>query len=382
MTQDIECDAIAREMMRAPRILFVPVSSPRGSGEYARALSIATAFARKWPAAACHFVLSEEAPYARECPFSATLLPSSPTFHTREVVALIEHFRPSVIVFDNAGRTAQLRAAKSFGARIVFISSRQRQRRRAYRLRWLHLLDQHWIACPQVIAGPPTLFERVKAGMVGRKLARYLDCLIPEAAVGDDSQKLRTDVPSADHILVLTGGVADSRAFAAAPHVMAQVAVRLASDQIPVVLVGTPPELVPSRVPANLTILPRLAVTDVGAGIRAARVVVCNGGDTLVQVLALTRPCVAIAMAPDQVIRLRRCQQNGLNVQASIDTDQILEKVRRLWNSEADRAAQIHAMQQLAFRNAIDEVIDSIKELAETSRSGLATVAALPRAAR
>jgi hypothetical protein len=32
------------------------------------------------------------------------------------------------VIFDNAGRTAQLRAARPVGARIVYISARRRQR--------------------------------------------------------------------------------------------------------------------------------------------------------------------------------------------------------------------------------------------------------------
>src|SRR5262245_43327510 len=107
-----------------PRVslLFIPVSGPSGMGEYARSLSIATAAAARWPQAKIHFALSREAPYAAEAPFPTTLLPSSATFHPRRVAALIEELKPDVVVFDNAGRTAQLRAARRLGARIVFIS--------------------------------------------------------------------------------------------------------------------------------------------------------------------------------------------------------------------------------------------------------------------
>ena len=347
----------------APRILFVPVTSPRGSGEYARALAIATVVSRRFAGAVCHFALSEEAPYARECPFPATWLPSSPTFHTPQVRALIAEFQPSIVIFDNAGRTAQLRAASKMGARIVFVSSRPRQRRRAYRLRWLRLVDEHWIAYPEFVAGSPTLWERAKAAIAGRPVARYLDCLIPETDTVHSNQQ--------DHVLVLTGGVADHRDFAAAPHVMAQAAVRLATDNVPVVLVGAPPELVPSRVPAKLTILPRLSVTDMAMRIRAARVVICNGGDTLIQVLALGRACVAIAMAPDQVMRLERCKQRGLELRAGIDRDEILSRARLFWRDPASREAQIELIRQLSIVNAMDQVVDSIARLA-TSGAGVA----------
>ena len=81
-------------------------------GEYARSLAIALAASRRWPGASIHFALSREAPYAADAPFPTTLLASSPTFHSSAVIGLLENWRPDVVIFDNAGRTVQLRAAR------------------------------------------------------------------------------------------------------------------------------------------------------------------------------------------------------------------------------------------------------------------------------
>ena len=80
-------------------------------GEYARSLAIAQGAAARWPGASIRFVLSRAAPYADTTPFPTTLLDSSPTFHSAAVIEVIESWRPDVVIFDNAGRTAQLRAA-------------------------------------------------------------------------------------------------------------------------------------------------------------------------------------------------------------------------------------------------------------------------------
>src|SRR3984885_4398953 len=162
------------------RLLFIPVSGPRGMGEYARATAIATAALERWPQAEIRFALSRGAAYAAETPFQATFLPSSPTFHSREVAALIREFKPTIVLFDNAGRTSQLRAAVAGGARTIFISSRPRQRRRAFRLRWMRLLDEHWIAYPEFIAGALGPLERLKLLMLGRPTVRYLDTVLPQ----------------------------------------------------------------------------------------------------------------------------------------------------------------------------------------------------------
>jgi hypothetical protein len=166
----------------APRILFVPVSGAFGTGEYARSAAIANAAQRRWPRAEIHFVLSRQAPYAATAPFAATLLDSSPTFHSGAVARLIEEFKPTIVIFDNAGRTAQLRAAHGSGARIVYISSRSRQRRKAFRRRWMRLLDEHWIAYPELIAGNFTWWERFKLKRLGRPTVRYLDVILSRKA--------------------------------------------------------------------------------------------------------------------------------------------------------------------------------------------------------
>ena len=99
-------------MASDPRLLLVPVSGPRGMGEYARCLAIAQAVQERWPGVEPRFLVSREAPYAATCPFPATLLPSSPTRCTPQVLAEIEAVRPAVVVFDNAGRTRQVAAAR------------------------------------------------------------------------------------------------------------------------------------------------------------------------------------------------------------------------------------------------------------------------------
>ena len=57
------------------------------------------------------------------------------------VADLIEEWRPDAVLFDNAGRTAQLLAARRCGARVVYISARRRQRYKAFRLRWMRAVS-------------------------------------------------------------------------------------------------------------------------------------------------------------------------------------------------------------------------------------------------
>jgi hypothetical protein len=187
--------------------LFVPVSGPFGMGEYARSVAIAQGAQLRWPSAAVRFILSREAPYAAQISFAADLLPSSPTFHSGAVIRIIEQWRPDVVIFDNAGRTAQIEAAKRFGAGVVYISARRRQRRKAFRVRWMRSIDEHWIAYPQFVAGGLKFCERLKLRLLHRPTVRYLDVIIGRhAATPEISIVSRLGCTPGAYVLVVPGG--------------------------------------------------------------------------------------------------------------------------------------------------------------------------------
>ncbi len=53
------------------------------------------------------------------------------------MIECLAAFKPDLVIFDNAGRGAQIRAAHAWGARVIYISSRRRQRAKAFRLSWM-----------------------------------------------------------------------------------------------------------------------------------------------------------------------------------------------------------------------------------------------------
>ncbi len=142
----------------------------------------------------------------RRCRSQRRWLDSSPTFHSGAVSRLIKEFKPSIVIFDNAGRTAQLRAAHGLGARIVFISSRSRQRRKAFRWRWMRLLDEHWIAYPQLIAGELGWLEQFKLKRLGRPTVRYLDVILSRKTPEEDSIVARVGLKQGGYLLIVPGG--------------------------------------------------------------------------------------------------------------------------------------------------------------------------------
>jgi ADP-heptose:LPS heptosyltransferase len=345
------------------RLLFAPVSAPQGMGEYARAREIAAAVTRRWPDAQIHFVVSREASYAKDVPFPATLLPSSPTFHSKEVAQVMREFRPDVVIFDNAGRTSQLRAAHELGARIVFVSSRARQRRKAFRLRWMRLIDEHWIAYPEFIAGSLSPFERLKVALLKRPAIRYLDTILPEPQPQEAAATLaRFGLDPNNYVLVVPGGGTAHPGAPDAPQIMTEAAERLAARGHATLLIGAN---TPSRA-GELPLLrhtPRVAMVELTALLRSARLVISNGGDTLLQAIACSRPCVAAAIAHDQALRIARCEAAGLVTGAKLDADELERAAVSLICDEHRTAEQLGNMARQPLTNGLGTAVASIEKL-------------------
>jgi hypothetical protein len=366
----------------APRLLFIPVSGTYGMGEYARSLTIARAASRRWQHAAIHFILSREAPYAASTPFPATLLPSSPTFHSAAVVELIEKWRPDVVIFDNAGRTAQLRAAQRSSARVVYISARRRQRRKAFRWHWMRLIDEHWIAYPEFIAGGLGLLERFKLSLVGRPVVRYLDVILSRALPGQREAVLsRAACDSGTFVLVVPGGGTGHPGADDAVEQFMDAARALAAGGVPTVYVG------PSNAPGgpraatdrrstarsiepaspNWHALGPVAQADLVALMRSARLIIANGGSTLLQAIACGSACIAVPIAKDQAERTRRCVAAGVAVAAALNSTLIVQAADRLLEDEVQRAALAGRAAQLALADGVEVALDSLARLLETA---------------
>jgi hypothetical protein len=334
-------------------------------GEYARCLAIATALARRVPGLEMHFVLSRAAPYAAATPFPTTLLPSSATFHTREVRALIGELRPRVVVFDNAGRTAQLRAAQQAGARVVYVSSRRRQRRKAFRLQWMRLIDEHWIAYPRFIAGALKPLERLKLRALKRPAVRFIDTLLPAPDPALSNECLaRYALQAGGFVLVVPGGGSSHPGAEHAPAIVAAAARAIARRGQPTLLVGADPAAARGEAPsALLRVAPRLPPAELIELIRAARLVVANGGDTLLQVLACGLPCVAVPIARDQAHRIDCCVRAGLAVRAELEPGGIESTTLALLERGRPATVTESLYAQPRVRNRMDDVLDALRNL-------------------
>ena len=328
-------------------------------GEYARSLAIARGAQAHWPAAVVHFLLSAQAPYAAGTPFGHTLLPSSPTFHSERVIACMRDFRPDAVIFDNAGRTRQLAAARRLGAALIYISSRPRQRRKGFRWRWMGLLDEHWIAYPRFIAGAPGAIERLKLRLRGRPRLRYLDVILSPAAPAALAAPA-----AAPGVLVVPGGGTGHPGAADAVARFAAAARQIGAAGVPTVFVGpvagAPGALAPNVPAPNVEFHASLPQAELAALLRTAGLVLVNGGSTLLQAIACGRACVAVAIAGDQRERIRRCVAAGVALEAPLQERRMAAVALALWHDAAARAALAERARGLGLADGIEVAVAGI----------------------
>ncbi len=341
------------------------MSGPAGTGEYVRCLTIARAAAARWPALEISFVLSRQAPYLESVPFEVHAITGSPTRHTAAVVDVLERVRPHAVVFDNAGRTAQLAAACRLGARTVYVSRRPGKRRKAFRPRWLRRLDQHWIAFPTFIDGPPGVWERLMLRLFPHVEVVFLGAVFSESEAGRRAAlRERLGVAGRPYALFTGGGGGRHARGAGAPAVFAAAAAAVAhAGDLAVVLVAGQSAPPAAAGAGRLTVVSSLPPEQLIDLVHDAELVACNGGTTLTQALAHRRPCVAVAVADDQPPRVRRCARLGLIEVAPLDGGALAARALALARDPARRAELSRRAAATGLDNGVPRAVAALARL-------------------
>ena len=333
-----------------------------------RCLTIANGAKARWPELDVAFILSRDAPYAATVPFPVLAIDGSPTRHTAQVNEILARERPHVVVFDNAGRTAQLACARRLGARVVFTSRRPGKRRKAFRLRWLRLLDQHWIAFPPFIDGPLGAWERLKLRLFPHVEVVFLGAVFAasEPARRDELRRLLA-LADERYVLFTGGGGGRHPRGASAPETFAAAAAAVARQSgARVVLVAGPSARLDAGDLGAVTVLPSVPPEQLIDLVHDAEIVVCNGGTTLTQSLAHHKPCVAVPIADDQHRRVRRCSRQGLIVAAPLDAASLSARVLDLLGDRARRDELARRVAATGLDNGVGRALDALARLLPT----------------
>ena len=351
------------------RMLFSPVSGPGGAGELMRCLIIARELAKADPAADIRFLVNRHAVFRESVNFPIIDCEASPTNSTAQVLATIESFRPDVMIFDNSGRTAQLRAARRAGARLVFSSRAPKLRWKAFRLKWMRLLDEHWIVFPTFVTGGLSRIESLKLRFFPHYGVRQFDTLFTPSEPEARSAWLAGHGLEPGAFVVFVPGGRGEATRVAEPAELFIAAARefaAATGERTVVLTGRK-SVTPSGDP-NLVLLPRVEPDHVQYLLAEALIVVSNGGSTMIHVLAHGRPIVSIPLAGDQDRRIRRAVRLRIAETAERTPQAIAEAAVRLLREPERRAAMCRRTAELGIANGVGEAVAALLALARRRR--------------
>jgi glycosyltransferase involved in cell wall biosynthesis len=362
--------AAGREAGRM-RFLFSPVSGPGGSGELMRCLIIARQLRRAAPDADIRFLVSRRAVFREAVDFPIIDTDASPTNSTPQVLAAIDGFRPHVMVFDNSGRTAQLKAARQADARLVFSSRAPKLRWKAFRIKWMRLLDEHWIVFPTFVTGDRTWIEALKLRFFPDYTVRQFDTLFTPS---DPAARMAWldghGLSPGNYVVFVPGGRAEGQKLADPADLFIDAARRFVDRTACTSVVLTGRTGVPdSAGPGPLRLMPRIGPEEVQHLLAEATLVVSNGGTTLVHALAHGRAIVTVPLAGDQDRRIRRAARLGIVVSAPRDAEQIATEAAALLQDPARRAAMAARIAGLGFANGVDEAVSALLGLAQRSRA-------------
>lgn len=358
--------AVARRVDAPPvRVLFSPVSGPGGAGELMRCLIIARELARAEPTADIRFLVNRNAVFRESVNFPIIDCDASPTNSTAQVLATISSFRPDVMVFDNSGRTSQLRAAKRAGARLVFSSRAPKLRWKAFRPKWMRLLDEHWIVFPTFVTGGLTRIERFKLGLFPRYAVRQFDTLFtPSTPAARNAWLQGHGLQPGSFVVFVPGGRGEATRVAEPAELFIAAAREFAAATGSRTVVLTGRKSVERAVDPNLLLLPRVEPDHVQHLLAEALFVVSNGGSTMIHVLAHGRPIVSIPLAGDQDRRIQRAVRLQIAETAERTPAAIAATATRLLHEPERRAALSRRTAELGIANGVDEAVAALLALA------------------
>lgn len=302
-------------------VLFIPVSGPRGTGEYFRALTLAESLHDAEPACEIACCVHREASVPRAEFVKYYELGDSPTRETAFLTELLQRLRPRVVIFDSTSRQAQLACARRIGARVVYISSRAGNRNTGFQLRKMRHLDEHWIVTTPA-RQVPTWTERMKMRLIGRPpKVRYVTTILHTPNGGRRHASLRSLGLSEERPYALFapgggGGLLDGHPVAATFQQAAQQFADHTGMQT--LFIAGPLAESPSARHGSLIAIHSVSSRNMADLIDGAELVVCGGGTLLLQAYQCGRKIVtAPAGSADQPARIRELASSSGQIKSS-----------------------------------------------------------------
>ncbi|WP_298774963.1 hypothetical protein [uncultured Shewanella sp.] len=356
----------------APKLLFIPVSSPEGMGEYMRSLIIADEVKKRRPDAQICFILSRHAPYASTCHHPVKLIDETPTKRVKDVNLLMSDFLPDVVLFDASGRRSQLEHAQQLGAKVIFLSQHKRKRSRGMKIRRAIMTDSHWVVQPNFMISPINWFDKLKLKLINRMEPIVTGPIfVNPNAMKQKALLEKYQLIEGEYLIFNAGSGGHQLNKGYAADELALAAKRIhAQTQLPCLMVFG--DNYPKSLPCyeGVIAIKSMRHDDFINLLNAAKAAVLSGGDTLLQAIALKKPVLTVAVSKDQHYRLNVCQDHDLAVVSECHAPSIVDGMIRL--IEIDRLNKQH--QSLSLCECVNGLDIGLKEIDRLLSEKLGTI--------
>lgn len=356
----------------APKLLFIPVSSAEGMGEYMRSLIIADEVKRRRPDAEICFILSRQAPYASTCHHPVKLIDDTPTKRVKDVNLLMSDFLPDVVLFDASGRRSQLEHAQQLGAKVIFLSQHKRKRSRGMKIRRAIMTDSHWVVQPHFMISPINWLDKLKLKLINRMEPIVTGPIFINPNKIKQQALLEQYQLTENEYLIFnagSGGHQLNNGYAADELVLAAKQIH-EKTQLPCLMVFG--DNYPKSLPRYKGVI---SVKSMRHGdfinlLNAAKSGVLSGGDTLLQAIALKKPVLTVAVSKDQHYRLNACQKHDVAITSECNVVSIVDGMMKLIKIE--RLNKQH--QSLSLCECVNGLDIGLKEIERLLGEKLGTI--------
>jgi spore coat polysaccharide biosynthesis predicted glycosyltransferase SpsG len=350
--------------IQSPKLLFIPVSSPEGIGEYMRSMIIADAVKQKWPDAQIRFVINHHAPYAKDCHYPTELLDDTPTKCVKAVNSIISAFRPDIVLFDASGRKSQLAHAAKSGAKVIFLSQHKSKRSRGMKIGRAKHTDLHWVVQPEFVIGKISRLDKWKLSLINKPEPVNIGPVFSppnEEQIQDLMSKFRL---TAGEFVLFNAG---SGGHKVGSELAADVFLKLASyckehhTYKPVIIFGAN---YPSTIPQldGITCIDKLSNCEFISLLSASKAAVLSGGDTLLQSISLLKPTLALPVSKDQPKRIKVCVDNKLVLTSNLELN-LAQKALELLLQPKQMNGLIDKMTITAIPNGLELSIQELTNI-------------------
>lgn len=344
------------------KILFIPVSSEKGIGEYIRSLIVANKLKQEHAQIDIAFVLNKHAPYYHQCPFKVFGCDSSPTKDSKKVIQHIDNFSPDLAVFDASGRVAQLKHCHTNKIKTLFIAQHERKLKQGLRWRRLRYIDQICVVQPAFLLPELSFWDKYKLKMLNKPLPVYCGPVFAEPSSHHKKQMLAKFQLLENRFILFnagSGGHMKQGINAAEEFVRAAECLSQTTKMQCVVVLG--PSYMGSVIDnPNLRVIKSLSPEEFNALLSQCGMAILTGGGALLYGIHCGKKIVASAVSADQPSRIKRCEAAGLMLSSPLSAKSLADSASMLISQDEKR---YHS----GINNGVTSILNTIGKLVKSS---------------